>query len=254
MTRLLGWWRQVPSWQVTLGVALLALGFLIAVQLSTQGARVRYASSERPPLLDTANELRLAQDQLKARIVALRAQIGEAERGATGNSELVQQLDAKLTEARLSVGLIELQGSGLVIKLDDSARPVPPGEAAADYLASASDVRDLLDEMWLAGAEAVSINGERVVATTALTDIGSSVLVNSSYLQPPYVLSAIGPADLHDRLTALPGFLDFVTARVDGYGLQLSFLIAPDVVVSAYSGTINLVQARPATPQPTATP
>jgi uncharacterized protein YlxW (UPF0749 family) len=115
-------------------------------------------------------------------------------------------------------------------------------------------VRDLLGQMWLAGAEAVSINGERVVATTALTDIGSSVLVNSSYLQPPYVLSAIGPADLHDRLAALPGFLDFVAARVDGYGLQLSFLTAPDVVVSAYSGTISLVQTRPAAPQPTATP
>ncbi|MGH2407517.1 MAG: DUF881 domain-containing protein [Candidatus Limnocylindrales bacterium] len=254
MNRLAAWWRGVPSWQVTLGVALLALGFLIAVQLSTQGARVRYASSERPPLLDTANELLVTQDQLKARIVALRAQIGEAERGATGNSELVQRLDAQLNDARLAVGLVELQGPGLVIKLDDSTRPVPPGDAAADYLVSASDVRDLLGEMWLAGAEAVSINGERVVVTTALTDIGSSVLVNASYLQPPYVLSAIGPADMHDRLTKLQGFIDFVAVRVDGYGLQLSFLTAPDVVVSAYSGTINLVQARPATAQPTATP
>lgn len=244
MNRLLGWWRSIPSWQFTLAAALLALGFLVAVQLSAQGPRIRYSSSERPPLLDTANQLRLAQGQLEERILALREQISSAEKGAAGNNELVQQLDTQLTDARLSVGLVALQGPGLIVRLDDSKRPIPPGEAPADYLVSAADVRDLLGELWLAGAEAVSINGERIVVTTALTDIGSSVLVNSSYLQAPYDLSAIGPADLFDRLTASVGFLEFGDARVRPYGLELSFLSAPDVVVGAYSGTIRLVHAR----------
>jgi len=250
VNRLLGWWRRIPSWQLTLAAALLALGFLIAVQLGTQGARVRYASSERPPLLDTANELRQAQGRLEERILALRAKISAAEGGTAGNSALVQQLNAQLADARLAVGLIELQGPGIIVRLDDSTRPIPLGEAAADYLVSASDVRDLLDEMWLAGAEAVSINGERVVVTTALTDIGSSVLVNSSYLQPPYLLSSIGPAGLQDRLTTSAGFLDFANTRVQRYGLQLTFLAAPDVVVGAYAGTIKLVQTRPAEATP----
>lgn len=244
MNRLLGWWRRIPSWQLTLGVALLALGFLIAVQLSTQGARVRYSSSERPPLLDTANQLRLAQVQLEERILALREQISLAEKGAAGSNELVQELNRQLTNARLAVGLVELQGPGLIVRLDDSKRPIPPGEAADDYLVSAADVRDLLGELWLAGAEAISINGERIVVTTALTDIGSSVLVNSSYLQPPYDLSAIGPPDLFERLTASAGFREFSDGRVRGYGLDLTFLSAPDVVVGAYSGTIRLVQTR----------
>jgi len=245
MRRLLGWWRRIPSWQLTLAAALLALGFLVAVQLGSQAARVRYSSSERPPLLDTANELRTAQRQLEDRITALRTQISQAELGAVGNSERVQELNAQLADARLAVGLIALQGPGLIIRLDDSDRPIPPGDAAADYLVSASDVRDVLNEMWLAGAEAVSVNGERVVVTTALTDIGSSVLVNGTYLQPPYVLSAIGPASLYDRLKASVTFRDFAAIRVEGYGLQLSFLVAPDVVVAAYSGTISLVQTRP---------
>lgn len=254
MNRLVAWWQGIRSWQVTLGLALLALGFLIAIQLGTQGPRVRYSSSERPPLLDTANELHLAQEGLKARITALRGQIADAERGAAGNSELVQALNVELADARLAVGLVELQGPGLIVRLDDSTRPIPPGDAAADYLVASSDVRDLLSALWLAGAEAVSINGERIVATTALTDIGSSVLVNSSYLQPPYVLSAIGPADLQERLTTSNDFLDFAVARVQAYGLQLDFLAAPDVVVAPYSGTINLVQTRPAAPGQTAQP
>jgi uncharacterized protein YlxW (UPF0749 family) len=245
--------RRIPSWQVTLAVALLGLGFLIAIQLGTEGPRIRYSSSERPPLLETANELRAAQEQLEARILELRAQIGDAEASAAGNDELVRRLNDELRDARLVAGLVELEGPGLVVRLDDSTQPVPPDVAAADYLVSANDLRDVLTELWLAGAEAISVNSERIVVGTALTDIGSSVLVNSSYLQPPYDISVVGPPELYDRLTTAPGFIDFTRTRVQGYGLQLGFVPAGDVVVAAYSGVINLVQARPV-PSPASAP
>ncbi len=67
--------RAIPSWQITLGVALLALGFLVAAQLASEGPRVRYTTQERTPLVETANELQTQQDGLKDRILELRAQI-----------------------------------------------------------------------------------------------------------------------------------------------------------------------------------
>jgi hypothetical protein len=67
--------RAIPSWQVTLGLALLALGFLIAAQLASEGPRVRYTTQERSPLVETAIDLQAQQDELKARILDLRAQI-----------------------------------------------------------------------------------------------------------------------------------------------------------------------------------
>lgn len=237
--------RGIPSWQVTLGMALLALGFLVAVQLGSEGPRIRYSSSERPPLLDTANGLLAAQEALQARILELRGQVEDAEISAAGNDQLVARLNAELREARLAAGLVELEGPGLIVRLEDSSQPLPPDVAPADYLVSANDLRDVLTELWLAGAEAISVNGERVVVSTALTDIGSSILVNSSYLQPPYDISAIGPPDLYDRLTTSSGFIEFTRARVQGYGLQLGFVPADDVVVAAYSGAINLANALP---------
>ena len=72
---------QRPDWQVTLGAALLGLGFLIAAQLASEGPRVRYTTQERTPLLETATGLQAQQDELKERLLDLR----DADRGDRGS-------------------------------------------------------------------------------------------------------------------------------------------------------------------------
>jgi len=242
--------RAIPSWQATLGAALLVLGFLIATQLRTEAPRVRYSSQERSPLVATALELQAQQQDLKDRILELRGQIEAAEEAAAGNDVLVEDLNKELRRARIAAGLIELVGPGVVLSLDDSSQRVPSGAVAGDYLVSAEDLRDVTGELWLAGAQAVSINGERIGVTTALTDLGSSVLVNSAYLQPPYVISAIGPSDLHERIVSSAGFARFLAARAEAYGIVVGLGRSAEVVVPAYAGNVNLSEVR-ALPAPT---
>jgi uncharacterized protein YlxW (UPF0749 family) len=245
MTTLADRMRRIPSWQVTLGLALFTLGFLVTAQLRSEAPRVRYTSQERPPLVETALGLQSQQDQLKDRILQLRAQIQDLEAKQTGSAALVKQLNTDLDAARAAAGLVALQGSGVVLQLQDSTDPVAPGTNDTDYLVSAADVRTVVEELWLAGAEAVSVNGERVTSATALLDIGGSVLANSAYLSPPYQISAIGPTDLYEQLSQAQGFRDFVRARAEAFGIQISYAVRPDVTVPAYAGTINLRYARP---------
>ena len=87
---------------------------------------------------------------------------------------------------------------------------------------SAQDVRILVEELWLAGAEGIEINGERLAATSAVIDIGGSILVNSAYLAPPYLIRAVGPPDLYDRLQGSVAFVEFVQGRVERPGPSLS--------------------------------
>jgi uncharacterized protein YlxW (UPF0749 family) len=237
--------RRIPSWQVTLGVALLVLGFLMAAQVRSLVPRAQYSSSELPPLRQTAQDLQASQDGLKQQIVDLRAQVQAAEQQGQGNSALVTALNEQLRQARIAAGLVELEGPGVVVSLRDSNQPLPPDAAPGDELVSAIDLRRVIAELWLAGAEAISVNGERIAVSTALTDIGSSVLVNSTYLQPPYEISAIGPPELYTRLTTAPGFLGFIEDRVQRVGLQLGLLRSDTVAVAAYTGTVNLVESRP---------
>ena len=185
MSALAGRIRAIPSWQLTLGVALLLLGFLIAAQLAAEGPRVRYTSQERTPLVETALALQDQQDQLKARIVALRGQIQAIEQDSAGSQAAVRTLNTQLEEARIAAGLIPLTGTGIVLKLEDSDQPVPPGGNEGDYLVGANDLRRVVDELWKAGAEAVAINDERITTSTAIIDIGGSVLVNAAYLAGP---------------------------------------------------------------------
>ena len=241
----LGRLRAIPSWQVTLGAALLALGFLVAAQLGSEGPRVRYTTQERTPLLETATELQAQQDNLKSRILELRADIGAVEGQGAGSADVVRQLNAELEQARIAAGLIPLTGTGIVLRLEDSQDPVPPGGSEADYLVGSHDIRTVVEELWLAGAEAIAINDERVTPTTAIIDIGTSLLVNSAYLAPPYQLTALGPTDLYDRLSRAAGFVDFVRARAEGYGIRLSFAEPETVDVPAFAGTVTLRYSRP---------
>jgi len=109
----------------------------------------------------------------------------------------------------------------------------------------------VVEQLWGAGAEAIAVNGERITPTTSAIDIGTSVLVNAAYLAPPYQVTALGPDDLYDRLAAAPGFIDFVRARAEAYGIRLSFAEPPSVDVPAFAGTVSLRYSRPiASPSP----
>lgn len=247
--------RNVPTWQVTLGAALLGLGFLIAAQLASEGPRVRYTTQERTPLLETALGLQAQQDELKERLLALRTRIGEIEGTGPGSAALVSELNHELEQARIAAGLIPLTGTGIVLQLEDSDQVISGGASEDDYLVNAHDLRAVIEELWIAGAEAIAVNGERITPTTSLIDIGTSLLVNSAYLAPPYQVTAIGPDDLYDRLASAPGFIDFVRARAEAYGIRVSFAEPASVDVPAYAGTVSLRYSRPvATPSATPDP
>jgi len=237
--------RAIPSWQVTLGLALLALGFLIAAQLAAEGPRIRYTTQERSPLVEAVLSQQTQQQDLKAQIVALRASIQKVEEQDTGAAAQAKDLNSRLEEARIAAGLIGLTGTGIVLKLEDSTQPVPPDGNAADYLVTAADLRTVVDELWLSGAEAVAINGERLTTTSAIIDIGGSVLVNVAYLAGPFQISAIGPTDMFARLSASPGFEDFVATRRGSFGIGISWAEPESVDMPAFGGSLNFRESQP---------
>lgn len=254
MTTLSSRIRAIPSWQVALCGALIALGFLVTAQVRSEAPRVRYTTQERAPLVETVVGLQAQQEALKDRILDLRQRVTAAEQGAAGSGALVSDLNRALRAARVGAGLVALEGSGLYLQLEDSQVPVAPGESAADYRVGARDLRLVVEELWLAGAEAVSVNGERLVTATAFVDIGGSLLVNSAYLAPPYQVAAIGPSDLYDILVASPGFIELVQARADRFGIRISFAEPDRVTVPAYAGAVTLRYARAPTTSPTPEP
>ena len=245
MAVVVGRLRRIPSWQVTLGFALLALGFLIAAQLRAEGPRIQYTTQERSPLVETATGLQTAQDALKRQILDLNSQIRAIQQAGPGSATAAKDLNDRLEAARLAAGLQAIQGPGLVLQLADSTQQPPTGASAADYLVTGQDLRTVVAQLWLSGAEAISVNGERVTGSSAIIDIGGSILVNSAYLAPPYQVSAIGAPKLYERLSARQGWIDFVRVRAETYGIDVKFAESPSVAIPAYAGTVALRYAQP---------
>jgi len=232
--------RSIPTWQITLGLALLALGFLIAAQLASEGPRVRYTTQERSPLVEIALQLQGEQDALKAQVVDLSKQIQVLEEQGQGTTATVRDLNSRLEQARIAGGLIPLTGTGLVLQLADSTMAIPADANESDYLVSARDIRTVIEELWLAGAEAISVNGERVTTSTGVLDIGHSILVNSAYLAPPYQVAAIGPSDLLDQLGLSQGWREFIQTRRGTFGLDIAFAEPEVVDIPRFAGGLNL--------------
>lgn len=231
--------RALPSVQVTLSVALLVLGFLIAAQIAVEGPRVRYSTEERTPLIETALSLQSQQEALKDEILALREQIGTLEAQGSGDADELRRLYSQLEEARISAGLIAVRGPGVAFRFED-------GTAGVDGLVTARDVRVLVQELWHAGAEGIAVNGERIVGTSAVLDIGGSILVNSAYLAPPYTITAIGTPDLYERMLDSASFVQFVQGRIEPSGIRLAVAQPPTVDLPPFAGTVNLRYAAPA--------
>lgn len=235
--------QAFQTWQLTLGVALLALGFLIAAQLASEGPRVRYTTQERSPLIETVRGLQQQQEDLKSTILALRQQIQDVEGQGEGSAQLVRQLNEELQRARLAAGLVALTGPGVVFRLEDGAGA--GGQGRPEQLVTAKDLRTLVEELWLAGAEAIAVNSERVLGGTAFIDIGGTVLVNSAYLAPPYTVTALGPRDLYARVSSSRGFVELVRIRAGQGGVRMSVAENGSLRVPAFAGSVSLSAGSP---------
>jgi len=137
-----------------------------------------------------------------------------------------------------------VQGPGVQIVLDDGIqRAMPSGPG--DYLIHEHDIRDVVNLLWMAGAEAIAINQERVVATTSIYCVGSTVMVNDTRLSPPYVIQAIGPPDTQSEVLRNPSYLRDLKDRAARYGVQFKIVKVGNLQLPAYTGGFAIRYAQP---------
>jgi uncharacterized protein YlxW (UPF0749 family) len=134
----------------------------------------------------------------------------------------------------------------MILEIADSKRIVPPGENPASFIVLVDDLRDIVTALWASGAEAISINGERLVATSSIYGVGASVLVNTAFLSPPFRIEAIGSDGLLDRFQAHPAFRGRVAQRIEFFGLEFATQASGELTLPAFVGTTRFRWAVPA--------
>ncbi len=235
-----------PWRALSIAAALALIGFVGAAQWNSSIARQAFTSSAQQVLAAQVVELEQEQRDLRQQIGEAEAEVQGFQDESTTSSAILSELNRNLATARLAAGLTKVTGPGAIIEIADSNRVVPPGENPAGYIVLVDDLRDIVAALWASGAEAIAINGERLVANSSIYGVGASILVNTAFLSPPFRIEAIGADGLVDRVLDSSEFKGRVGHRIDIFGLEFATQASPQLVLPAFVGNTRLRWAVPA--------
>lgn len=199
---------------VSLSVVSMALGFLLAVQYRqhqdavTSGVVV-VNDPEQRKLQYELNALNRTSATLQREISLTSSRLTSYENQTAGSSREMRRVEQRLEAERILSGTTPVEGPGVRVTLMDGQ-----GLNTEQVLTHDWDVRQVINELFTAGAEAVSINGYRVVATSGIYCTGPVVRINNHSIGAPFLIEAIGnPQTLSSALNISGGILDILRAR-----------------------------------------
>jgi uncharacterized protein YlxW (UPF0749 family) len=198
-------------WPLSITVACLVLGGLLGVQAHTQKLRGATEVGRRAGAL--VERLTASEDQLdkqREEIERLRARLTEYEDEAASEKGLVRLMTEELRNSRIALGLSPVSGPGIELELADSTM-LAGGEFGGQdvYVIHDFDLIQIANELWAAGAEAVSLNGQRLVSGSAVTCSARLIKVNDVTISSPFIFLAVGNTDnLMSALNIRDGVLD----------------------------------------------
>lgn len=219
-----------------------ALGFLVVAQIRAGRefrTQVQVPTRNVYALATLLREEREARQALETQVTDLRQQVETYERAASEGRSLAEAMGRELETLRIALGLKAMRGPGVVVRLaDPKSQPTNSNPVVVSY----QDIVAVVNELWAAGAEAIAVNGQRLTATTGLSQVGGTVVVNLQRLTGPFDVVAIGdPATLEGALNIRGGLLDGLRAL----GLTITLARRENLTVPAYKGLMTFDHATP---------
>lgn len=152
------------------------------------------SSADHEALVKEAKDRSASVDTLERQLVQAREEYGSAQREALAQNTQGAEEVAELKRLQDVTGFNAVRGDGIVVTVDDARTDDLGGEGAGGRILD-RDLQLLVNGLWAAGAEAISINGHRLTALTAIREAGDAVLVDYRPLARPYVVSVIGDSN-----------------------------------------------------------
>jgi uncharacterized protein YlxW (UPF0749 family) len=237
--------RSQVGWALSIAGALGIVGFVGTAQWNGSLARQQFTTSAQQVLAGQVVALEDEQKTLRDQLGTAEDQVQQFQTESAGSQTALAELNKELAAARLAAGLTKVTGPGVVAEIADSKLQVPEGENPANYIVLVDDLRDIVTALWASGAEAIAINGERLVSTSSIYGVGASILVNTAFLAPPFRVEAIGPDGLLQRFLGNQAYLGRVAHRIDAFGLEFATQAQGDLSLPAFVGNTRFRWAVP---------
>ncbi|WP_110943112.1 DUF881 domain-containing protein [Inediibacterium massiliense] len=180
-------------WRINILMFCILLGVVIAMQLKNVQGHYQYVPLKvihdyKLSIESQNKEVEKLKEMLKDRTKSIHEYEQSKEEGGKFKETMIKELE----EQKLISGFTDVEGSGVVITLDDSTRELYEGEKAEDVIVHDIYVLNIVNDLKVAGAEAISINGQRLLSMSEMVCAGHTIRINNQVFAQPFIIKAIG--------------------------------------------------------------
>ncbi|MDF2839588.1 MAG: hypothetical protein K0Q99_359 [Clostridia bacterium] len=221
------------KFQLALALVCIVLGIMLSIQFKTVKTGVGPVSESRArELASQLKKVREERDSLLTMKNDLEKKIREYENQASTGSVSAKMLKAELDNARIIAGLEDVEGPGVIITLDD----LNFGASVGFPLISHDKLLLLVNELNAAGAEAISINDQRIISTTEIRQANVHININTVEFAPPFIIKAIGdPKTLEGAVMMRGGIIEGIQ------NIEIAVTVAQEqsIEIPRYNGVME---------------
>lgn len=229
---------------IILGFMCLLLTYGIAIQVKTTNNMGTTSSTNATEnkLRDAVLKAKEKYDNLYNDLEEANKKLEEERANATQNNSELAELESSIQEANKAAGLTEVVGDGLVITLNDNQKVSAssylgdPNELLVHY----TDVIRVVNELKNAGAQAISVNDQRIISTSSIECVGTVITVNGEKIGMPIIIKAIG---LQERLINVDRQNGYIMLLRENYGIVADVDKEKNITIPKYTGVIKFEYA-----------
>lgn len=219
---------------IAIGIPLFFLSLLLIAQLKSVSNTEEIIQGKREAeLADTLVNLQSKYDDLKEKYDESQKIVEEYKTNSATNDELISSMDNTIQNLSVRAGSTDLVGEGIIITLTDGDKA---SLTNSNTLVHDSDILTVVNELQAAGAEAISVNNQRIISTSAIRCVGPVIQVNYQKVASPFTIKAIGNSQyLESAMNIKNGIVD----TLKEYGLNVTITREDEVEILKYDGTFT---------------
>lgn len=230
---------------LTIGAICFILVLAIVIQVKTiknTNSIVNYTLSNNNDLRDDLLRWKEKYDSVNTEVTKAEKKLEETRQLAIQNSPDSIKKERELNINNTALGLTDVSGQGVIVTLKDNQGVTNENIGITDdirsYLVHDANLREIVRKLKISGAEAISINDERIVNDTSIICSGNVIRVNDKKVSSPFEIKAIGSPEL------LCGNLDETITRLNNSGIIVDIKKQDNVKINKYDGVINFNYAK----------
>lgn len=215
---------------------ILTLGISIQIKTVKSYGTIVGQTSEQSELKDNILKTKEKYDNLYKELEEVEAKLEIERTNATSNNSELTKLQDEIKETKILLGLTEVKGKGIKLVLQDSNIPTASyiGDIN-DLVVHDGDIIHVINALFNAGAEAVSVNEQRILSTTAIECDGSVIKINGEKVGAPFEIKAIGYPESLANISIPGGYLE----KLQNRGIIVTLTKESEVKIPKYTGTLK---------------